>query len=879
MTTAAKSCPPKPSSDRVASPSAWRLADFAPFALAALITAAALAVLVRIDGLEQSHWRDVERGEVVRDLDTVRSRLELSLTAPLLRTLGVAAYISARGDISKSEFAAVARVVLEGNRNIRDMVVSRGTVIAMVYPEPGNEAAIGIDFRNLPLQWPSVARSISSRQPGMNGPVKLVQGGTALIVRHPIYLPDQAGPDRFFGIVGIALDIPGIFSEAGLTRSDRTLDIAIRGSDGLGSGGDVIFGDPHLFATDAVQMDVLLPNGTLRLAGRPKEGWTRNGSFRMVGAVLLLFVAGVSFGTAIHITMRERARRTLIESEERFRATFEQVAVGVIHTAFDGSLIRCNRRFADMVGYSPEELSRMHYEDVTHPEDSSSARDIHRRLVEGGLDNVICEKRYQRRNGSFVWARARTSVLRDATGAPLHVVTVAEDITERKAQEAEIRHLAFFDILTGLPNRRLFLDRLTETRSSDSDGGTFGALIFVDLDNFKTLNDTQGHRIGDMLLTEVGERLRRSVRAGDTVARLGGDEFVVMLDTLGPDRAVATGHARDVADDILARLAEPYRLEGHVHYSSASIGIALFQGAESSNDDLLKQADVAMYHAKSAGRNTLRFFDPAMQDALSARAELEADLRRAVEQREFCLYYQPQVDAAGRVIGAEGLIRWQHPRRGLVPPGEFIPVAELSDLILPIGRQVVDMACAELAAWQKRPETRNLVLSINVSARQLRQNDFVGEIRDVLARSGIDPAGLKMELTESVLLQDLDDCADKMALLRGIGMTLSLDDFGTGYSSLAYLKRLPLSQIKIDRSFVNDVLVDPNDATIARAIIALGKSLGLSVIAEGVEQREQWRFLQAEGCDQAQGYLFGRPMPARDFLALATTGTGVLAAD
>ncbi|MGE0010770.1 MAG: putative bifunctional diguanylate cyclase/phosphodiesterase, partial [Azoarcus sp.] len=451
--------------------------------------------------------------------------------------------------------------------------------------------------------------------------------------------------------------------------------------------------------------------------------------------------------------------------------------------------------------------------------------------------------------------------LRREDGSIYALCGISTDITQRKVMEDEIRVLAFYDALTGLPNRRLLVDRLQQQLAASGRSKRSGALLFIDLDNFKTLNDTLGHDKGDLLLKHVAARLMHCVREVDTVARLGGDEFVVMLGNLGSDRAQAAAHARGVGDKILKSLGEPHDIDGQLHFSTPSIGVALFAGKNHKVDDLLRQADLAMYQAKADGRNTMSFFDPEMQAALNARAALEADLRRGLKLGQFELHYQPQVDYTGTLIGAEALLRWNHPTRGLVQPDAFIPVAEDTGLIVPLGAWVLDTACAQLRAWSDTLDTAALTLSVNVSARQFRQADFVDVVLSALNRSGANPRCLKLELTESLLLVDAEETIARMAALKAHGVGFSLDDFGTGYSSLSYLKRLPLDQLKIDRSFVRDLLADPNDAAIARAIITLAESLGLSVIAEGVETVEQRDALARQGCLSYQGYYFGRPGP------------------
>ena len=472
------------------------------------------------------------------------------------------------------------------------------------------------------------------------------------------------------------------------------------------------------------------------------------------------------------------------------------------------------------------------------------------------------ELQRQRPDGSMHWIAVSGVPVIGADGTLRGYRGVGRDITERKEAAQQIERLAFYDALTSLPNRRMLGDRLQRAMAGVARSGLQGALLFIDLDNFKDLNDTLGHDTGDQLLLQVAQRLTGCVRAVDTVARFGGDEFVVLVEGLSADAAQASAESALVASHIATTLGKPYVLGSTSHHSTPSIGIALFGQQTCSVDDLLKQADLAMYQAKAAGRNTQRFFDPNMQAAVSSRAALEADLRRGLQARELLLHYQPVVDGKGRLLGAEALVRWQHPQRGLVPPGEFIPLAEQTGLILPLGLWVLEAACAQLVAWSRSPLTRQFFLSVNVSVRQFRQPDFVKQVLGILQSSGANPERLKLELTESLLLADVEDVIARMEYLRRYGVGFSLDDFGTGYSSLSYLKRLPLEQLKIDQGFVRDLQTDPNDAAIVRTILALAKSLDLAVVAEGVETTGQLEFLQRHGCEAFQGYLFGRPMPA-----------------
>ena len=437
------------------------------------------------------------------------------------------------------------------------------------------------------------------------------------------------------------------------------------------------------------------------------------------------------------------------------------------------------------------------------------------------------------------------------------------------ADQAAIHQLAFYDPLTKLPNRRLLGDRLQQALSVSTRNHLYGAVLMLDLDNFKNINDRRGHDVGDRLLVEIALRTKSCVRQTDTVARLGGDEFVVMLLDLSPDEAQAALQARAICEKILAAINQPWMLGNQLHHSSASIGLCLFLGQNSSLDELLKHAESSMYQAKGSGRNALRFYDPQIQAALETRLALESELRDALAGNQLKLYYQIQIDSTQGVLGAEVLLRWQHPQRGLVFPDQFIPIAEESGLIVPIGEWVLRSACEQLKVWASNPATENLLLSVNVSPRQFRQPDFVAVVGKVLAQTGVNPERLKLELTESLVLHNIVDTVDKMTALNQHGIYFSMDDFGTGYSSLARLTKLPIQQLKIDRSFVNNIVGSHLDAVIVQTIIGMANNLGVAVIAEGVETEEQRACLERFGCLSYQGYLYGKPVPLHEFEKLA----------
>lgn len=452
--------------------------------------------------------------------------------------------------------------------------------------------------------------------------------------------------------------------------------------------------------------------------------------------------------------------------------------------------------------------------------------------------------------------------------------TLQEDIARHRAAEDKIQHLAYFDLLTNLPNRRLLIDRLEHTLAVSARHERHGAVLFIDLDHFKTLNDTKGHNTGDLLLVEVAKRLQTCVREGDTLARLGGDEFVVIIDDLNQDSSQAAIQVEAFCSKIISAINQPYYLDGYLYHSSASIGISMFRNYEITVDELLKRADIAMYQAKSAGRNTLSFYDPAMQATLEARANLESDLRLAIEESQFKLYYQMQVDHTGKIHGAEVLIRWHHPQKGLIPPLQFIPLAEETGLILSIGQWVMKTACAQIKIWEKDPIASHLQIAVNVSACQFHDPSFVKDVIDMLQSYAIQSDRLKLELTESLVLDNVEEAVIKMQTLREVGVRFSMDDFGTGFSSLSYLTKLPLDQLKIDQTFVRNICVNQRDAVVVQTIIGMANNLGIEVIAEGVELEEQRAFLERHHCNFCQGYLFSKPLPIEEFEAkLKSTNT------
>lgn len=573
-------------------------------------------------------------------------------------------------------------------------------------------------------------------------------------------------------------------------------------------------------------------------------------------------------GEFVHLAVsRDITERKQAEQQLRIAAIAFESQEGMMVTDASNIILRVNHAFTVITGYSAEE----------------AIGNTPNLLNSGRQDKAFYAKMWESINGTGVWEgeiwnrrkngdvypeHLAIAAVKDNSGNVTNYVATITDITMSKAASEEIESLAFYDPLTKLPNRRLLLDRLQQALASSTRSGQMGALLFLDLDHFKTLNDTLGHDVGDLLLRQVAERLQSCVREGDTVARLGGDEFVVLLEDLSKHIVEAATQTELVGEKILDVLKQLYQLGSHEHYSTTSIGATLFNDHDMDVDGLLRQADIAMYQAKSEGRNALRFYDAKMQEAITLRVDLEKELRKAIEQKQFMLHYQVQVDSSGHPLGAEALIRWQHPERGMVSPFHFIPLAEDTGLIVQIGQWVLETACAQLKVWQGSTQTKHLTLSVNISAKQFHQADFTEQVKSVLEKHDINPAMLKLELTESILLSNVDVIIDTMSELKNIGIRFSLDDFGTGYSSLQYLKLLPLYQLKIDQSFVRDIVDDLNDQAIIRTIIAMAHTLNLNVIAEGVETEQQQMLLLNNGCNTYQGYLFSKPVPIDAFEAL-----------
>jgi len=615
----------------------------------------------------------------------------------------------------------------------------------------------------------------------------------------------------------------------------------------------------------------MLYNDLLITASIPMETVMADWRFQvrligLVGLAFSLFLAGAGFAAVRYLQSMGRAQRSISDAKATTDRALESMESGFLLLDAQRRVVTWNRRYLEMYPWQAGEIKvGASFEKMLMVTALETLGDVPEEARVQWVANRMSLMSQGVHSHEREFPNGRIIEITERGTPDGGVVIVYQDVTRLRRASAEIEQLAFFDPLTGLPNRRLLTDRLQQALVATVRSGRHGALLFMDLDHFKTLNDTLGHDVGDLLLQQVAQRVKGCVREADTVARLGGDEFVVMLLDLSPDAAEAARQTRLVGDNVLRSINEPYTLKGKHYRSSCSLGAAMFGEKQQSAAELLKQADIAMYQVKNTGRNALCFFDPGMLAIIESRANLENDLRRGISESQFELYYQLQVTDNGTPVGAEALIRWHHPLRGLVLPGEFINLAEETNLIVPIGQWVLEQACKQLAEWQATPETAELQLSVNVSARQFRQPEFVEHVRATLRASGARASLLKLELTESLVLDNVDDTIEKMHALKSLGVRFSMDDFGTGHSSLAYLTRLPLDQLKIDQSFVHNIGLQAADSMIIQTIIGMGNNLGLEVLAEGVETEAQRAFLAAHGCHLCQGYLFGRPQPIDAF--------------
>lgn len=563
------------------------------------------------------------------------------------------------------------------------------------------------------------------------------------------------------------------------------------------------------------------------------------------------------------MTEEYRLREALAENEQRFRTLTNSGQALIWTSGLDGGRDYFNDPWLRFTGRTLEQELGEGWTASVHPDDLALMLEAYRKSFDQQKPFTY-EYRLRHHSGEFRWILVQAGPRYDTRGQFIGFVGQCLDITSGKVSEAELERLAYHDALTGLPNRVLLVDRLRQSLVGSRRAPRFGALLFIDLDRFKQVNDVFGHSSGDRVIQEVARRLQDGIQPQDTLARLGGDEFVLLLPNLAPSFEKAGLRALGIAEQVRSALEEPIALGNSNYVTSASIGITLFPKASESAEDLMREADIAMYQAKDNGRNTWANFETSMQEAVTWRYRLEQELKQAVRLEQFEVYLQPQVSAKGEILGGELLVRWRHPERGLISPAEFIPVAEESGLIVPLGNWVLRQACNTLAELQR--QGRDLWLSVNVSPRQFHDSDFVDRVRAILKETGVDPHALMLEITENLLVANAEDVALRMKELTDMGLRFSIDDFGTGYSSMAYLKSLPLAELKIDKGFVQDVATNPNDAALVEAILAMAHHLGFEVVAEGVEDEQQLAFLASRGCQRFQGFFFYRPMPMDEWL-------------
>jgi diguanylate cyclase (GGDEF)-like protein/PAS domain S-box-containing protein len=848
-----------------------------PRGIASLVFIVSATACGVIGWLIEDDHRTNFRDEVTIDADGYAREIQGKLAHAMSPAYALAALLKL-GNGSLPNFEQLAPELMALNPDVVSLSLSPGGIITQVFPQTANEKAIGFDQLNDPEKGDESRLAMSSGKLSVAGPLKLFEGGKGLVGRLPVFLTTRISnePTHFWGFANVVVKFPDILESVKLGNlSEAGFAYALWRLDPKTQSRQVISGAPFQQLDAPVQVAIIIPNGSWTLSVSPVRGWVDSKevagkvALSLVLSYLLALVAKLLAEARLHERELETtvAARTsaIVEREAQLRvaaAAFDSHE-GMMVTDTRQIIIKVNHAFTDITQFTSDEVIGK------TPGILKSGRhdaEFYQSMWEG-----LSQRRFwqgeiwnRRKNGDVFPEWLSITAVTDEAGQVINYVASFSDITKRKDAEETIHQLAFYDPLTKIPNRRLLYDRLQQIVLATIQDKLWGVILVLDLDDFKVINDTQGHAVGDLLLVEVVSRIQRTVHADDTVARIGSNSFIVVLKMNADNEAQASVVAKAIAERIHDFVAQPCDLAGLELHPASSIGITLFHGQTHGAAELLRMADSAIHQAKKSGRNSVSFFDPKIQEGLELRTQMEVLLRKAIPS-QLRLYYQLQVDSSDRVLGAEVLVRWQHPDQGMVSPAAFIPLAEETGLILPLGLWVLETACQQLKVWEADSLKRHLTLAVNVSAKQFHQADFVQQVLTVLAQTGADPFKLKLELTESLLLESVEVIIDKMTQLKKVGVRFSLDDFGIGYSSLAYLKRLPLDQLKIDQSFVRDLSVDANDAAIVRAVIVLGNSLGLSVIAEGVETAEQRNFLAVHGCTQYQGYLFSKPLPLDAF--------------
>lgn len=817
------------------------------------------------------------RLQTVNELATLRAQLEGAVNRNISLVQGLIAVIATHPDITQREFEHLGSEVFRRPAQLRNIGLARDMVISHMYPLKGNEAALGLSYLDSPQQRAAAVRVRDSGKMVVAGPLKLVQGGVGFIARAPVFVRDieTGATGRFWGLVSSVIDAKKLYRAAGLYDVPPGLRVAVRGTDGKGARGAVFFGEASVFDADPAMLDVTLPSGSWQIGAIPSGGWqaARPDAWQVHTATVVLAALAMMLTAAWRRNLRERAlnEQRLAQTQATLLAALEQSPAGIIFVDAPSGHVRMANTAALKIRHLTEEAVYGHpFTDMVkvsppyHPDgrpfdldELPLARAIYHGESPRNLELIL-----NKDTDSERWLLANAGPVRNDDGDIIAGVVVVTDVTEVKRAEEQIRQRAYYDSLTLLPNRTLFMEVLEKAVTRNTRQGKVLALMYIDLDRFKHVNDSLGHDLGDQLLCEAAGRIRQLVRESDTVARLGGDEFTVILTDL-----THTDSATVIAEKLIKRLAEPYRLPGHDIYSGASVGITFSPDDGLSPATLLKNADMAMYQAKEHGRSTFQFFTQAMTDRAETFVAVEKDLRLALERGQLRLVYQPIFHIpSGKWAGLEALVRWEHPLWGLVGPDRFIPVAEETGLIQHLGTWVLGTACRETKALAKTLDCALPRLAVNVSSRQFRLGFDAELVSRTLQQTNFPPERLTLEITESLLMEEEERIMCTLTALREMGVGLSVDDFGTGYSSLGYLRRFPVSVLKIDREFVRDLGSDPRDANLVEAIVSIARNLQMRVVAEGVESEEQLALLERIGCEYAQGFLLGRPLVCEDLV-------------
>lgn len=832
------------------------------YSLLVLIAAILIFTLISIDQVIIKNHHLESRQQVRDELNQVSNRLTFNLYNNIQVVKGLPALFVANPSLSQQDFGSAVAQLFGKNTQLRNIAAAPDLVTKYMYPLKGNEAAVGLDYRMLPLQIPSVLKAKESRQLILAGPLKLVQGGTGIISRIPVYLKKPTGEEYFWGIIAAVIDADRLYQRSGLLNTELPIEIAIRGKDGLGKSGDVFWGSPQLFDQDTLRATITLPSGAWELAARPINGWVPKPE-DMLQKQLITY--GVALTLFLMLFAFFKSSMNASNANFRFHALFDSSPDAILIASLEGNFIDGNKASLNLFGgITMRELR------------SKTVADISPLKQPCGTDSLTLAKQHiamtnKKGNHRFEWVHKRLNtdeefpcyvlLSRAVTDGKILIQATVRDITRDKRQQEKLELMAHYDVLTGLPNRALFVDRFHQAVAHSKRTTHQLAICFLDLDNFKPINDNYGHEVGDKLLIKVSSRLKETIRNEDTVSRQGGDEFALLLNDIQ-----YFSQCEQTLQRIHHALAQPYLIDDVPHNITASTGVTLYPHDDEDIDTLVRHADQAMYQAKLVGKNHYQLFDSAHDQVTIAKHHKLDEIEQALTNDEFQLYYQPKVNmVSGEVFGAEALIRWVHPDNGIIPPLDFLPALEGTELEIKVGDWVINEALSQLDVWNKLGI--QLEVSVNISSHHLQSSTFFNHLEATLAKHpAVDSQHFQLEILESSALGDLGTISTIIESCQGaLGVNVALDDFGTGYSSLTHLRSLPVDTIKIDQTFVRDMLDDPSDYAIIDGIIGLAESFGRQLIAEGVETIAHGLMLLIMGCEQAQGYGIAKPMPADDF--------------